>query len=60
MAAKTRKQLQDVFESGDTPSGQDFVDLIDSFLLVKQAFLIDRSTVQLLIDRNTGDLLAKR
>ncbi len=60
MAAKTRQQLKSVFESGDTPSGQDFADLIDSFLLVTAAFLIDRATAQLLIDRTTGDPLAKR
>ena len=60
MAAKTRKQLQDVFESGDTPSGQDFVDLIDSFLLVNAAFFVDRATAQLVIDRTTGDPIAKR
>ncbi len=60
MTAKSRKQLQDVFESGDTPSGQDFTDLIDSFLLVTAAFIFDRVTATLVIDRTTGDEIAQR
>ena len=40
-SAKTREQLEALFESGDQPTAQDFADLIASFLLVDGSDLPD-------------------
>jgi microcystin-dependent protein len=37
MAIKTADELKQRFEAGDTPTAQDFIDLIESFLLANQA-----------------------
>lgn len=52
MAAQTREYLRSRFETNDQPSAQDFIDLIDSFLLITAQFWFDATDTTMWIDED--------
>lgn len=53
MAVQSRDYLKSRFEHLDTPSAQDFADLIDTMALVGDEFVVDEDTLTLVIDEDT-------
>ena len=45
MAVQTKAYLKERFESGDTPSEQDFADLIDSMVVVGSDYMTEAGGV---------------
>ena len=41
MTARTRDQLKSKFETDDIPPEADWIDLIDSFVLITEGFITD-------------------